>query len=244
MRTILVIVFLIYTQLSFADGEKTLIVGFFNNRPFSYIEKQTGKESGIIIDFLKKKILKFDNIKINYQQYPLSRVLKEVSNNSIDIVAILGKNPEREKLIYFSETPIYSTYNYLMVLSNSKLVKIESIQDLKKETIGIVQNSAYCDFIKLNKHLLHIDETANENFIPIQVNKLLHKRITAAYAFLPEALYFEAKMMGIASSVRMVKIPDKKVSVYMAFSKKLSKNIRVKIEENLKKYHIEQLEMK
>ncbi|WP_186644247.1 substrate-binding periplasmic protein [Fluviispira vulneris] len=243
MRIILIIFLLLYNQISSSEEKKTLRIGFFNNRPFTYLDGKTGKETGIIIDLLRKKILKFDKYNLSFQQYPLSRVLKEVSLGNLDIVAILGKNPEREKLIDFSINPIYTTDNYAMVLKTSKLNNITSVADLKDETIGIVQNSAYCEFITTNKKLLRIDETANENFIPILVNKLIHKRITVAYAFLPEALYFEAKSMGFISSIKMVKVPSKKVSVYMAFAKNFNKKMKYEIEENLRKYHIEQVEM-
>lgn len=210
---------ILYIEAAFSSEVQTLHLGYFDNQPFAYYDVYTKKDTGIILETLKNKVLKIKNIKLEITVMPLARAVQDLTTSRIDLVAFLGKTPEREKVIDYSEDYIYSSNGYLMVDKNSKLTKLNSVHDLNNETIGIVKNSALCDFFKTNKESLKLEESTGAKFAEILVNKLIHKRVTAIYAYLPEALILEAKKLNTYKFFKMVKIPNCKALIYVAFSK-------------------------
>lgn len=234
MRLILVFLTIFISSKIYSIENSYIKIGYFDIKPFSFYDEKRNKDSGIILDYLKNKIIVVKNKKVIFQQYPLSRVLSELKFNKIDAIAFLGKTPEREKEIIYTKTPIYSSNSYLMLLKDSDLNEIEDIDDLRKETIGIGQNGALCNFLRQNRAKLNLEESSAENYSSVLINKLKFNRITAAYSYLPDSLYYEAKANNFLNEIKMLLIPDNKISVYLVFSKNFNPKYLEIIEENLK----------
>ncbi len=234
MRFIFAFISIVITIKVYGIENSYIKIGYFDIKPFSFYDEKRNKDSGVILDYLKNKIVVVKNKKVIFQQYPLSRVLTELKFNKIDAIAFLGKTPEREKEIIYTKTPIYSSNSYLMLLKDSDLNEIEDIDDLNKETIGIGQNGALCNFLSQNRAKLTIEESSAENYSSVLINKLKFKRITAAYSYLPDSLYYEAKANNFLNDIKMLLIPNNKISVYLVFSKKFNPKYLDIIEDNLK----------
>ncbi|MGY3803002.1 substrate-binding periplasmic protein [Pigmentibacter ruber] len=206
--------------------------------PFHTMMKKKRKDTGIILEFLKEKILTFRNKKVLFQQYPLSRVLTELSLNKIDAIAFLAKTKEREKNFNYTKTPIYTSNSFITFLKNSPINYIKSIEDIKNETIGIGQHAALCDFLEKNREQLTFEESSAENYNIVLINKLLFKRISAAYTYLPDSLFYEAKKSNTLNQLKFIKIPESSVSVYFVLSKNFNRKEQELIEKNLKNNHL------
>ena len=114
---------------------------------------------------------------------------------------------------------------------------IKNIQDLKNETIGIGQHAALCDFLDKNRDQLTFEESSAENYNIVLINKLLFKRISAAYTYLPDSLFYEAKNSNTLKQLKFIKIPESAVSVYFVLSKNFNHKDQDLIERNLKNNH-------
>ncbi|WP_158998672.1 substrate-binding periplasmic protein [Pigmentibacter ruber] len=232
-------IFLFISSLkAFGQENNVLKIGYFDIKPFSYYDEKKRKDTGIILEFLKEKILTFRNKKVLFQQYPLSRVLTELSLNKIDAIAFLAKTKEREKNFNYTKTPIYTSNSFITFLKNSPINYIKSIEDIKNETIGIGQHAALCDFLEKNREQLTFEESSAENYNIVLINKLLFKRISAAYTYLPDSLFYEAKKSNTLNQLKFIKIPESSVSVYFVLSKNFNRKEQELIEKNLKNNHL------
>ncbi len=77
------------------ERERVLKIGFYDNYPYFYIN-DNAKICGYYND-LTKSIAKRLNFKVEYVNYKLSELLKELENGEIDLVVGINKTPEREK---------------------------------------------------------------------------------------------------------------------------------------------------
>ncbi|XZK74111.1 EAL domain-containing protein [Clostridium perfringens] len=117
------------------ERERVLKIGFYDNYPYFYIN-DNAKVCGYYND-LTKSIAKRLNFKVEYVNYKLSELLKELENGEIDLVVGINKTPEREKLYEFSSNYInekqYSIYT-------NKNIQYGDLQALNGMKMGYIED--------------------------------------------------------------------------------------------------------
>lgn len=117
------------------ERERVLKIGFYDNYPYFYIN-DNAKICGYYND-LTKSIAKRLNFKVEYVNYKLSELLKELENGEIDLVVGINKTPEREKLYEFSSNYInekqYSIYT-------NKNIQYGDLQALNGMKMGYIED--------------------------------------------------------------------------------------------------------
>ena len=117
------------------ERERVLKIGFYDNYPYFYIN-DNAKVCGYYND-LTKSIAKRLNFKVEYVNYKLLELLKELENGEIDLVVGINKTPEREKLYEFSSNYInekqYSIYT-------NKNIQYGDLQALNGMKMGYIED--------------------------------------------------------------------------------------------------------
>lgn len=111
--------------------------------PYEYIN-ENGEYSGITTDYI-------DYIKSNLditlepdKRYSWAESLTAIKNNKIDVISAIGRSPEREKSMLFTDSYI-STPSVLVSHKNRFIAN--SLVSLKGRTLGIVANTSLMEFI-------------------------------------------------------------------------------------------------
>jgi len=107
--------------------------------PFRMIEKEP--YSGIDFD-VWRELAKRLNLKLIFYKYPWARCLISMKEGTVDGMIGLAKRPEREKYMYYTDTPYYTCTTVFYVLKG-KSNSIQKYEDLYKYNIGLVKDSAY-----------------------------------------------------------------------------------------------------
>ncbi|MDS0525171.1 transporter substrate-binding domain-containing protein [Clostridium sp. SHJSY1] len=125
-------------------GELTVLS--FNIVPYSYRDSQTGEFSGFDAEIIKEVAKRLGVKKVNVKYISLSNALQEFINDpNIDLVAQeISITDERKKLLAFT-IPMYTQSDVMLTLKNSN---INSKEDLKGKTIGILGGTTYEEIVK------------------------------------------------------------------------------------------------
>ncbi len=104
-------------------------------RPTSFID-ENGKPAGFFVE-LFSRIMDELGISYRYEIASFSRLYPKMISGDIQLFAALIKNPEREKLFYFPDTPVISGWGQLFVASDTDYSEINQLNGRK---IGIIAN--------------------------------------------------------------------------------------------------------
>ena len=136
-----VLVFLLlvifYRILIFKQEEvkRVLKVGFYYNYPYFYINDKAKVcgEYNEIVKSLSKRL----NFKVEYVNYSLTELLKELEYGEIDLVVGINKTPEREKFFEFSNDYINDKQYSIYTNKNIEYGNLEALNGMK---MGYIEN--------------------------------------------------------------------------------------------------------
>lgn len=160
-----------FTQVRAHDCE--FLVGFENDRPFNYKNKQ-GVVVGSDADILNA-VMKSINCSVIFYEIPWKRSLKELSVGNIDVV-IGGKFlPEREKYAFYS-SPYKKIYHWLYIKKSLSSQKSNLVEFLSQGLIlGVVNGWSYpnkiYNLIHSVKHKEQIVRVSSFDVLPELLNR-------------------------------------------------------------------------
>ena len=134
-------------QSAFAQQEDVLAkikkrgfmrVGAFSVPPESWVDIASGEWKGVDADFTKD-IAKQLGVEVDTIILTHSAFAPSLDSGRVDVIAVLYRTPEREKVVAYNTLPIWYGID---VLVGRKDGKIKSTADLKGHTIGTVRGSA------------------------------------------------------------------------------------------------------
>lgn len=200
---------------SFA-ASRTLKVGYFRLEPH-LIPKEGGAPTGAAIDYFKKHIAPEMGVDVEYVG-PLSlpRILAGLEDGSLDAAVLLAKNPERLAKFSFPNLPFNEMVSAVLVLNDSGLKAISTVKDLQGITLGTGDGV----FIHPALREIKLDKAPGTDWLMTNLKKLEAKRVDAVYNADRDSSVYQAKLMNLTSKVRVLEVPDTKVGMYTAFSKK------------------------
>ncbi|MGB0894701.1 MAG: ATP-binding protein [Parashewanella sp.] len=156
-------------QVNWIAQQDPIVVGVENNKPFTFIE--SGKASGIIIDYLKlisnKTGLKFEFQKSNYHQ-----LIEQYRSGKLDIITV-ADDPKRQHTGFLSQ-PIVTLKNYLYIKKGTN-IDINAPRE-KKLTVAVVKG--YTEELLVKRHYPQFDTVATQT-ITDSINKLILGEVDA-----------------------------------------------------------------
>lgn len=117
------------------EGKRVLKIGFYYNYPYFYIDDKAKVcgEYNEIVKSLSKRL----NFKVEYVNYSLSELLKELEAGEIDLVVGINKTPEREKIFEFSNNYINEKKYSIYTNKNIRYGNLEALNGMK---MGYIEN--------------------------------------------------------------------------------------------------------
>jgi len=130
-----------------AAGDKTVIVGLYENPPKIFTDA-SGKPSGIFIDIIEN-IAKKENWKLHYVSGTWSDGLNRLEKGEIDLMPDVAYTATRAEIFEFHKIPVLSSwYNVYAPRGN----RIKSILDLDEKRILVLERSVQQEaFARLSK---------------------------------------------------------------------------------------------
>ncbi len=121
-----------------------LKVGFFQWPPLIEATDTQSKPTGLMVDHYENAIAKTLGVTITWLgPYPIPRVIHLLKTFQIDIIPVLSKNPDREKIMAFPEKPLYFQQAVVCVKNDFPQDTISTWDDLKGIRVGINYGSAF-----------------------------------------------------------------------------------------------------
>ena len=154
--------------------QKEVVVGFFSSPPYKQIDDQ-GETRGLVLDILTRlKPYTAAGYKIKVLHCPLSRCLKMMHQEKIDILGDLIKTPQREQTIKFVSPPYMAlSSSFVFYANRHKNIEVNNYEDLIGKRIAVMRGAAY--FKRFDKdHSLHKVPVINEN---IAVDLVIRNRV-------------------------------------------------------------------
>lgn len=195
--------------------------------PFNYMEE--GKIKGLSTEIVRQTL---DQAGLSYEiaLYPWARAFHMASEGENVLIYTITRTPEREDR-FFWIGPFAERVIHLFSLKNREDIQINSIDDIQKYRVGVMQNDAVHEFFKEKgfQEGMHFQVVSNEEQ---NMRKLFAGRID----LLPGnalSLAFKFKKMGLPfqKTEKKFKLIDKG-GYYMAFGKKTPEKTVKKVENS------------
>ncbi|MEH6813612.1 MAG: diguanylate cyclase [Motiliproteus sp.] len=132
---LLAVLWLIVSTPVFA--EQTLRVGVYQNKPSVFYD-DSGKIQGFYIDVLEY-VAKAEGWKLQYVKDTWPGLIKQLEAGSIDMIAGMAYNKERDKIYDFTTEPLFINWGQVYVRDKS----IQSILDLREQRIAGLKQDIY-----------------------------------------------------------------------------------------------------
>lgn len=126
------------------DG-KVLRIAVVNNFPFTFIKN--GEQAGFEIE-LMVRFAQYMQMSVSFDVYEISSVIQALAAKKVDIItSTLSITEERKKKVLFSEPYIYTADGiYGIEDVSNKILKVQRIEDINDQTIGVLQGSIFEKF--------------------------------------------------------------------------------------------------
>lgn len=208
---------ILFTQFSFADCKKEVIIGWEPYEPF-----QNKDLSGLDFDIMKSVLDKM-GCKYKFVEKPWKRVLAEMEAGTIHMAGSASKTPEREKFAFFSDSYVKTNSVIFTRKGDAQGIKIQKLIDLASIPnfkLGVTRayeyGTDYSEAMKNPKFKAITEEADDET---MNLKKLVQKRFNAGVfnEFTAKAIAKNEKVMDqIEVHPYIVSADD----AYMMISKK------------------------
>lgn len=192
-----------------------------------------GAGPDFMIKYVFPEIKKKFNINVVWRGSPFKRELRDLENNNIDMLFFILKTPEREKIFDYSSEPFISEYPGIIVLKDfRKGQTTASIKDFAGKTVGLMAGATLPEEFKQYK--INTITLSGVDLSERLSNLVETHRIDGVFVHLSsitQELVEKNKFVNL-KSVEITDIPM--YSVHVAFSKKLSPEIKNEIDSLLK----------
>lgn len=176
-----------------------------------------------VVSRIVKEAFALEGVKVEYGFFPWKRSLTFAETGEWDGSAVWLKSPDREKMFYFSDPVVQSSYVFFH-LKNFQF-DWKTVDDLKNILIGGTLGYDYGEeFMKAEKeHRIMVDRASSDE---TNFNKLLHNRfkifpmdIEVGYTMLHKQ--FKPEVVSLFTNHPM---PLRQDPLYLILSKKVKKN--------------------
>ena len=242
--TALIISYIVFSGLAcwaYADQQKRIVVGTYNNEPLLF-ESKTGEMAGLFVDVLEH-IAEQEQWRIVYLHASWAEQIENLKAGKIDLLADIIYSPGRAKLFDFNKESVLINWGQVYVREHST---IQSVMDLRDKKIAVVEKDIHsnnfkeliqgfaidCQLIELDSygdvfHAIHqgkVDAGVVNQFFGL-LNERKHRVQRSSILFNPSHVLFAAPknkhpllLQAIDTHLARLK-SDKKSAYYHAMEK-------------------------
>ncbi|UOD34237.1 transporter substrate-binding domain-containing protein [Deferribacteraceae bacterium V6Fe1] len=225
MKNKLTITLLIFITIAVNSFAERLKVGFWDNKPLSYLEN--GEYKGFHVDIFKY-IAQKNNIDYEFVYGSWSELYSDISKGKIDVFFPIGYAEYRLQYMDYSKFPIFENWGQIVTQKGNN---INSFYDLNGKTIAVQFNDIFLMAMDgLAPILEKLDIRAKYYFVDNYneaVDAVLNKNVDTA--LIARNYTFSLKN----SDLKLTNIIVKPVKSHFAYKKGLDKRIVKKIDDEL-----------
>ena len=226
---IFILIIALYPTQIFAESIR---VGYFNVPP--HVIEEEGAVTGACVDFFKKEIVPQMGVTVIWAKTAMSipRLLAELRKKRLDVVLVMAKNAEREKISYYPEVPFMESGPVLALLKDHPLKKVSNLDDILALTIGYGKGAYLSPFMR-DERIKYI-KISRPNWIEINFKRIVNGRIDAFY--LPEfpTMLYLAKKYNTEDDIKIISLPET-TKLYTIFSRNLNQDLVKRYEQAFRK---------
>ena len=103
--------------LAFAAHAHALVIGVYELSPHMVVDTQK-EPRGAVVDFVQEVLVKSGEFPVvEWRVANFARMLRELDTGQIDMVFMVARNEQRQKLFRYSSQPFFDTRSAVVVLS-------------------------------------------------------------------------------------------------------------------------------
>ena len=208
-------------QAGWANESEPLkvVMQYFSVPPHVYIDKDTGKVSGAVYEFINDYIAPETGIIFTWDKAPktILRQLVATRTHPGYACALIVYSPNREDVCEYTHHPYHISHSAIVVLGSSPLDQIHAVENILGMTVGYTHN-AYLTYFMRDKRV-RFEMTDHADFMKINIQKLLSGEIDAVYAPDLASLLMMARQMHMNKGLKAIHLPELPVPFHVVFSK-------------------------
>ncbi len=200
-----------------------LVVGVYELSPHVIVEERK-EPAGAVVDFVNEVVVRHGGMgAIEWRVANFARCLRELENGQMDMVFLVAKNPQREKLFRYASTPLFLTRSAVVVRKSHPLSRVGAMEQLRGLTLGHAHASiipAYFDGLDIRFQSIAGDDYFNRGLKMLELG-----RHDAYYAPTVSNAQYLVKRMGGTQQFNVLELPGDALGLYVVFSKTMDENM-------------------
>lgn len=189
--------------------KETVEIHFEDYPPYEYMED--GEVKGVNMDLMKEAFKRM-NVEPSFKPMPWKRAVYELQDGGILALASGFKTPEREAFSFFPAEPL-AMEDVVVVAHAVSGVEVNSLEDLRGLTVGVVREYAYGHDFDSMFALNKVEAPSN----PQLLKMLLSQRMDVAIMNKAVARFL-AKKMGKLAHIKFIYAVNSE-PLYLLFSR-------------------------
>lgn len=201
----------------FAANAHALVIGVYELAPHTVAEAQK-EPRGAVVDFVQEVLVKSGDFPVvEWRVANFARTLRELEAGQVDMVFMVARNEQRQKVFRYSSQPLFDTRSAVVVSKVGKLATLTSLEQLRHMRVGHARGSIVPDYLKaLDVELYDI---SGDDYFSRGLKMLELQRLDAYFApTLSNAQYLFKQYQG-AEALSVQPLPVEPLSLYVVFSK-------------------------
>lgn len=218
MKKLLFLLTLFFLGENARAGE-TIKITYFHAPPHIIYDSRTRQVSGALYDFLNKDIAPLMDAGFVWDTAPVNvpRELVLLEDGDRDAVSLLVYTPERARKFSYTEKPYAQAIPVIGVMNNSRLTKIEKVEDLLPYTIGYTSGYYVSPFMRDSRLKFELVTSGKPNFQ--NLSKMKAGRIDCIYIPDKMSLLMGYKMNNMENNARVIQLPEPSRGMHVVFGK-------------------------
>ncbi len=199
----------------------TIKMGYFMLPPHTYSENGAAKGAGVA--YFEAVAAQMGHTVEWVGPLPLPRLTAYLkSGTQVDGTVGFPKIPVFENFLYYTDQPLYMGQPILGVSKkNSKLTKINGIDDINGFTIGLVKSSSgrYDPLIDNHRNVIKLQELGGDKWMEQNIEKLVSGRLDALFDRQQYTLPYVAATLNLNKEIKILPMPTAPKPMHVVFGK-------------------------
>lgn len=205
-----------------------LVIGVYELPPHMVVDGQP-EVSGAVVDFVKEVIPaspEWGPVELRASNF--ARNLRALEAGQIDMVVMVAKNAQREKLFRYASAPLFLTRSGVVVLKSRQWSRLDALEQLRGFKVGHANGSivpAYFQNLGIEFQPISGDEYFNRGLKMVELGR--HDAYFAPT--LTNAQYLLQRVEG-GAQFTVLPLPVEPLGLYVVFSKTMNEKAVLKLD--------------
>ena len=205
--------------LAFAAHAHALVIGVYELSPHMVVDTQK-EPRGAVVDFVQEVLVKSGEFPVvEWRVANFARMLRELETGQIDMVFMVARNEQRQKLFRYSSQPFFDTRSAVVVSKSGKLATLTSLEQLRQMRVGHAHGSIVPDYLKAMGVDLY--DISGDDYFSRGLKMVELNRLDAYFAPTLSNAQLLFKTYDGADTLSVQALPVEPLGLYVVFAKSM-----------------------